>query len=53
MMNLKGKVIFITGSTRGIGKSFAAGFAKEGADVILHGRDFEKAEAVAKEMGGL
>ncbi len=52
-MKLNGKVIFITGSTRGIGKSFAAGFAKEGADVIIHGRDLEKAKAIAKEMEGL
>ena len=43
MMNFKGKVVFITGSTRGIGKSLAMGFAKEGADVIVHGRDLEKA----------
>jgi NAD(P)-dependent dehydrogenase (short-subunit alcohol dehydrogenase family) len=52
-MKLKGKVVFITGSTRGIGKCFAAGFVKEGAHVIVHGRDLEKAKAVAKEMEGL
>jgi len=51
-MNLKGKIVFITGSARGIGKFFAAGFAKEGADVIIHGRDLEKTKAVAKEMEG-
>ena len=53
MMKLKGKVVLITGSTRGIGKSFATGFAKEGADVIVHGRDLEKAKAVAKEIEGI
>ncbi len=52
-MKLKGKVVFITGSTRGIGKSFAAGFAREGAHVVIHGKDLEKAKAVAKEMEGL
>jgi len=51
-MNLKGKVVFITGSTRGIGKSFAVGFAKEGADVIVHGRELEKARGVSKEIEG-
>lgn len=51
-MNLRGKIVFITGSARGIGKSFAAGFAKESADVILHGRDLEKTKAVAREMEG-
>lgn len=52
-MKFKGKVALITGSTRGIGKAFALGFAKEGADVIVHGRNLEKAKAVAEEVQGL
>jgi NAD(P)-dependent dehydrogenase (short-subunit alcohol dehydrogenase family) len=52
-MKLKGKVVLITGSTRGIGKEFAIGFAREGADIIINGRNLEKADAVAKEIEGL
>jgi len=52
-MKLKGKIALITGSTRGIGKEFALEFAKEGVDVIVHGRNPEKAKAVADEIKSL
>jgi NAD(P)-dependent dehydrogenase (short-subunit alcohol dehydrogenase family) len=52
-MKLKGKIALITGSTRGIGREFAIGFAKEGADVIINGRNLEKAKTVAKEIESL
>ncbi|MCX8117423.1 MAG: glucose 1-dehydrogenase [Desulfobacterota bacterium] len=52
-MRLKGKVALITGSTRGIGKAFALGFAREGADLVVHGRNLEKAKGVAEEVRGL
>jgi 2-deoxy-D-gluconate 3-dehydrogenase len=50
---LKGKVVLVTGSTRGIGKEFALGFAKEGSDVVINGRNLEKAKSVSKEIEGL
>ncbi len=52
-MRLKGKVTLITGSTRGLGKAFAMGFAKEGASVIINSRNFDKAQEVSREVENL
>ncbi len=54
MEGLKDKVALVTGSSRGIGKAIALGFAKEGADVaITYKTEREKAESVAAEIKGL
>ncbi|EOH89522.1 3-oxoacyl-[acyl-carrier-protein] reductase [Enterococcus villorum] len=37
-MELTGKNVFITGSTRGIGAAVAMAFAKAGANIVLNGR---------------
>ena len=37
-MKLTGKVAFVTGASRGIGKAMAIGFAREGARVVLAAR---------------
>lgn len=37
-MKLAGKVAIVTGSSRGIGKEMALGFAREGADVVVAAR---------------
>jgi len=54
-MRLSGKTALITGSTSGIGRATAEAFAREGAEVIVSGRDEQRgAEVVAAitESGG-
>ena len=52
MNRLHGKVALITGATGGLGQSFAQSFVREGANVILTGRDRELGERIASELGG-
>ncbi|MBO0467401.1 3-oxoacyl-[acyl-carrier-protein] reductase [Enterococcus plantarum] len=47
-MELKGKNVFVTGSTRGIGKAVALAFAKEGANIVLNGRGEISAELITE-----
>jgi len=42
--DLLGLRVLVTGSTSGIGRAIAQSFADNGASVVLHGRDGEKAE---------
>ena len=49
-MRLKDKVAIITGAGRGMGRSDALLFAKEGAKVVVDDINFENASAVAKEI---
>lgn len=47
---LEGRVILITGTTRGIGRALALGAARLGATVLLHGRSKRALEQVHDEV---
>jgi dehydrogenase/reductase SDR family protein 4 len=51
MSMLKDKVAIVTGASRGIGRSIAEVFVREGAQVVICGRKQETLDQVAKEIG--
>jgi len=54
MLDLKlgGKRALVTGSSSGIGEAIARSLAREGAAVVVHGRNAERAQRVADEING-
>jgi 3-oxoacyl-[acyl-carrier protein] reductase len=49
-LKLAGTRALVTGSTAGLGRAIVQLLAEEGAAVIVHGRDAERAEAVASSI---
>lgn len=51
MLNLKDKVVIITGAAGGLGKAFALAFANEGAKVAVCDKNIKGATETAQEIG--
>ncbi len=51
MKRLEGKTALITGAARGIGRTFAEAYLREGAQVIIADIDADRGAETAKELG--
>ncbi len=49
-LGLTGKVIFVAGSSRGIGLAIAAALLDEGAQVCISGRDAASLQAAVRDL---
>jgi NAD(P)-dependent dehydrogenase (short-subunit alcohol dehydrogenase family) len=50
LFDFTGKVVLITGGSRGLGRSMALAFAERGADVVVASRKLPACEEVAREI---
>ena len=53
MSNLAGKIVLVTGATRGVGKGIAIGLGEAGATVYITGRSLERSDADNELSGSL
>ena len=52
-MDVKGKVVVVTGASSGIGEATAREFGREGAKVVLAARRVDRLESLAQEIGAM
>ncbi|MCU0828947.1 MAG: SDR family oxidoreductase [Tabrizicola sp.] len=52
LFDLSGRRALITGASQGIGLALAQGLAEAGAQVVINGRDSERADAAARTIPG-
>jgi NAD(P)-dependent dehydrogenase (short-subunit alcohol dehydrogenase family) len=50
VIDMRGKVVLITGGSRGLGRAMALGFAEAGADLIIASRRLASCEEVARSV---
>ena len=52
-LSAAGKVVVVTGASKGLGRAMALGFGEAGADVVVASRKLERCQQVADEVGAL
>jgi NAD(P)-dependent dehydrogenase (short-subunit alcohol dehydrogenase family) len=52
-LSAAGKVVVVTGASKGLGRAMALGFAEAGADVVVASRKLEQCQEVADEITAL
>jgi NAD(P)-dependent dehydrogenase (short-subunit alcohol dehydrogenase family) len=50
MRSIEEQTILITGATSGLGRELAQALAKQGATILLHGRDLERSREAVREI---
>ena len=50
LFDMTGKVVLITGGSRGLGRAMVQGFAEAGADVAIVSRKLDACERAAREV---
>ncbi len=50
MDRFQGKVVIVTGGSRGIGMAACKSFAQEGAEVVIAAVDLDRGEAAARSL---
>lgn len=53
LFDMSGKVVMITGGSRGLGRAMALAFAEQGADIVVASRKLENCKTVAAEIEAL